>query len=366
MIFTMYLERILKNKIGVLFMIVMPMVFLGFIIAGNSSYNRPAFGVVDLDNTPFSHRLIDVLQMHVTVTLLPEDRVQQALFRGRIDYGIIIPKGLTESMINKGEGKVQGFGLTESNVARPALFKLEQYLSAASNIADARPGDERWFYQGLDRFQVGRTRIVDLTEDPSRGVEDTRQGIGFLVMSMLFLAGFGGLKVVEDRMAFCLHRVLATPISLKTYMIESIGAFFLISVVQVIGILLLMGLVFRLEFGGAFFPVVLVLTLFSLVCVAFSMALASFAKSPQHLGVLSTLLVVPMCMLGGCFWPRWIMPQLLQDVGKLVPTTWVIESVEKLLRGASLLDVYLEIAILCGFAAVLFLLGTWKKSELST
>ena len=42
-------------------------------------------------------------------------------------------------------------------------------------------------------------------------------------------------------------------------------------------------------------------------------------KNAEEVGVISTLLIIPMTLLGGAFWPRWVMPELLQELGKFVP-----------------------------------------------
>jgi ABC-2 type transport system permease protein len=66
-------------------------------------------------------------------------------------------------------------------------------------------------------------------------------------------------------------------------------------------------------------------------------------------------------MLGGCFWPREIMPKALQQLANFTPVTWVLKASEKLLYGSSINAIGSEIGILLLFALVFLIAGSNKK-----
>ncbi len=70
-------------------------------------------------------------------------------------------------------------------------------------------------------------------------------------------------------------------------------------------------------------------------------------------------------MLGGCFWPKEIMPDMLQRISEFVPVTWAIKGMEKILNGGSITTVGNEIIVLLLFALVFFLVGSAQKNSLA-
>lgn len=40
------------------------------------------------------------------------------------------------------------------------------------------------------------------------------------------------------------------------------------------------------------------------------------------MGAIATILLLTLSVLGGCFNPRWVMPEWLQTVGLLTPHAW--------------------------------------------
>ena len=40
------------------------------------------------------------------------------------------------------------------------------------------------------------------------------------------------------------------------------------------------------------------------------------------------LVNLPILMLGGCLWPRELMPEFVKRIGDFVPTTWFLKAAE--------------------------------------
>ena len=75
--------------------------------------------------------------------------------------------------------------------------------------------------------------------------------------------------------------------------------------------------------------------------------------------VAQTLLT--LAVLGGCFVPRWVMPEWLQMVGLLTPHAWAVDAYQALMvQGAGLLEVVPAVAVLAVFATVFFGVGVWR------
>jgi ABC-2 type transport system permease protein len=57
-------------------------------------------------------------------------------------------------------------------------------------------------------------------------------------------------------------------------------------------------------------------------------------------------------MLGGCYWPIWMMPEFMQKAAMLVPQYWANEAISLLQQGKTLLDLPQHLLALTGFSAL--------------
>ncbi len=72
-------------------------------------------------------------------------------------------------------------------------------------------------------------------------------------------------------------------------------------------------------------------------------------------GVIS-MVNIPMLMVGGCFWPKEIMPEFMQTLSNFMPTAWFLNGAEKILDGKGILAAAPEIAYLMGLSALLLVI----------
>ncbi len=75
--------------------------------------------------------------------------------------------------------------------------------------------------------------------------------------------------------------------------------------------------------------------------------------------------MVPMCMLGGCFWNSDMMPNTFQYISNFVPTTWMVKAIDVvLLGGGKINSVSINIIVITLFSVVFFLLGIFTKRDI--
>ena len=76
---------------------------------------------------------------------------------------------------------------------------------------------------------------------------------------------------------------------------------------------------------------------------------------------LSIMSGMAMALLGGCWWPSELFPDVLLAANKVLPTTWVMDGLNGLmLQGFGLMEVMPLAGVLLGFALVFFLIGVWR------
>src|SRR5439155_24239797 len=75
-----------------------------------------------------------------------------------------------------------------------------------------------------------------------------------------------------------------------------------------------------------------------------------FASTPRGASVMGNLLMFPLAMIGGCFFPFEWMPDWMARIGRLTPNGWAIVQFKAILAGSS--DGRQLAAAVAGLAAV--------------
>ena len=87
---------------------------------------------------------------------------------------------------------------------------------------------------------------------------------------------------------------------------------------------------------------------------------------PRQAGIIASLLITPMSMLGGLLWPREVMPVILQQIGRFMPAAWVMDAAQRLILGSPLAKMFPgEMLIMFLYTLVFFLLGSWRRVDVA-
>ena len=369
-LFGHFLKRLLRNKFYILIMLVAPALMIGFIFgfAGLGGYGRSlAVGLVDLDDTPLTRMLAESLEGRNNITYLAEEaQIRGALAGGRADYVLVIEQGFTAALLTNREPAIRGYSIRESNTALPVKINLDSFISAARNIAAAAGGDERRFYRGMDYYANGSFSLdKEVLAEGEKDVDPALGGTGLLAMSMLFLATMATIFLLRDRENRTLYRILASPATMRAYMLQGIFSFLVVALLQVIGIFLVVHFVFGIYLGPSVLNLFAIMAVYAVLCVSFAVALAGVTRTPRQAGAAGSLIITPMCMLGGLLWPREMMPEILQQIGRFMPPSWAIDAAQKVVLGNPLAEAVPEIVIMLLYALVFFLLGSWRRPDVA-
>jgi len=129
------------------------------------------------------------------------------------------------------------------------------------------------------------------------------------------------------------------------------------SMLSGVGIVLLL-LALNLAHG---LELLLILPLIVLTGITFSaMGLVITALSPSYDFFLyyTTLLISPMALLGGVFYPITHMPDWLQTVAMFLPLTHLVAMVRSLLQGQIPVQLWLNLGVLVAYSSVSYYLAT--------
>lgn len=86
-----------------------------------------------------------------------------------------------------------------------------------------------------------------------------------------------------------------------------------------------------------------------------------FAASQRAGSILSTVILFPMIMIGGSFFPFEMMPPGLAAIGQRTPNGWALQHLKAILAGtATLQSMAVAFVALSAMGAAAFLISSWR------
>jgi len=156
---------------------------------------------------------------------------------------------------------------------------------------------------------------------------------GILAMALMQLGLFGSLQFLSLRERKIIRGLSITPLSRISILSSEILLRILVGFVQT-GIIISLGvIVFDFSLEGNIIEIFLVVFLGSLTFVSFGYMLICFVKSIEAGNGLAQVVQLPMIFLSGIFFPADMMPSFMQPVVKIIPLTYLADSLRQVMTG---------------------------------
>lgn len=204
------------------------------------------------------------------------------------------------------------------------------------------------------RVDVLRPAEAPVTEAGSRYVDFLIPGL--LGMNIMSTGLWGiGWVIAELRLKKLLKRLAATPMR-RWHFLASFAAVRLLFLAVEVPFLVGFGvLVFGTPFRGSAAALALLTLLGAAAFSSLGLLIASRAENQQTVGGLINLVLLPMMVLSGVFFPASNFPDAMQPLVKALPLTALNDGMRAVLNdGASLGAVAPQCLLLAGVAAVTF------------
>ncbi len=266
---------------------------------------------------------------------------------------------------------------SERSRSRPSAAgsAVQIALTSVEQVEELRPfgsseAREAFYTRSLELAQAGLAEAPDRLQVTQAQVEDTdpidydpaaNSSAGQMITWVFIpLLGISALFAYE-RQEGTLRRLLVSPTSRAVYLLGTILGQVLTALVQV-GLLIAFGIwVMKLNWGRDLPGLLLLVVTFTLAAAALGTALGTMVKTGSQANGLSIMLGMVMALMGGCWYPIELFPDVVRSVVRVLPTTWAMQGMLDLaLRGGGLAQVVPESLVLLGFAGVFFILGIWR------
>ena len=231
------------------------------------------------------------------------------------------------------------------------------------DLAKASKGDKASFDRMYNGYLNQSLKLsVEKVEDKAKNKMITFQSLGFIVMFLMLGVSMTTGMILKEKRNRTYFRICSAPVNSREYLLANILANTLIVIVQVILIIVVMKKVFGISTYVPDIELFIILLLFGISAIGMGMVIVSFSKSTFQSDTLSTLVITPTCMLGGCFWPIKFMPSILKKASYFMPQRWTLDAVEALQNGKSISDIAIHLCILVAFTIVFFIVAAYRFS----
>jgi len=355
------LRQLLASKGTLVVALIMPVVLFAASLAafgtGDGMY-RWNVALVDQDQTALSQNLSEVLSQDANrVEALEEEEINEELKSGRMDLAVLVPAGFEQKVLSGEEPSLTLRSLKGQEVAGTMSVALNLYVADLLRIRDIQGlTDGQSLADSYRNLMQEGMQYREVPVSEHSGSAGMRQGSGFLFyvlsISMLQVASL----ILKEKQLGTLSRIRQAPVERLEYIFSVFLAGVLILLVNLLSLHALITYAFSVYTTLSMY---LLWFYYGLVWLFIGIFMALIVNSSAVHGSLIPILTVITSMLGGSYWPIWLMLEFMQKIARITPQYWANDAMEILQQGQSLQGIPQHLLALTGFAALFLSLGVF-------
>jgi ABC-2 type transport system permease protein len=363
-----FLRVTFRKKSSIFVYIILPIIItLGVVMLYSGAGSRKTLiGLSNKDNEILSYDMIEYLAAtgKFTFVEIKEIEINEKVAKGDVDLVLTIPQGFTDSIYSNEIKELKITSIKGMDVTVWIESYINLYIENLQYIASASSGDKAVFEKIYNNLKSSELSLVkEKVEDEYVGKAVTQQGVGFFIFFVLLGTTSVTQLVLKEKNEKTYSRICYSPVTSKEYVLGNVLANLIILVIQVSLLVFVAFNLLNINIHMSSWILFVILMLFGLTAIGIGMVVISFSKSTAEAGNLSTLIITPTCMLGGCFWPNSIMPDTLTKIANFTPQKWVMDTIISIQSGSTIKEVYINILIIILFALVFFAIAAFKMKS---
>lgn len=403
---------LLKRDLGgIIIIFVMPLLLIVTITLIQDSSFKNLEGTkipviyVDNDKDEVSKSIEDELKASKTFDLLTnynEKTAKEAVFSGKYQMAIVIPKDLTKNLNAIIDDKVQtivsSFGLPGDSASTKKLVpqkkEIHLYFDPATNT-----GFKNSVMTSVSKmiFKIENDKIYKSFQDQLGTSEDLEQNKDLItykeimpntgkkeilptsvqhnvpawaLFAIFFIVVPLSINLVKEKSQGTSLRLRISP---TPYYIPILGKTFTYLIICIIQFLLMVAIgvylfpligLSQFEVSGKMLSLIVV-TLFSgLAAIGFGILIGTIANTQEQSAPFGATSVVVLAAIGGIWVPVFLMPDFMQNVAKFSPMNWGLNAYYSIiLRNGSVFSVAKELILLFLFYIVTVSISIWYERK---
>ncbi len=186
---------------------------------------------------------------------------------------------------------------------------------------------------------------------------------GYAIFGVFWVVTLLASSVLSEKRQGTFRRLRVAPVSRAALLGGKLLPYLLIACAQLVIMLGAGHILYGLTLGHSLLGLVLVGLATAMAATSLGILVAALARTEAQASSLTTLFLLSLAALGGCFVPRFIMPDWLRSLSLATPHGWALDGFQDLIvRGQGLVDVLPELGALLAFSVLFFGVGVWRFS----
>ncbi|MFZ3009533.1 MAG: ABC transporter permease [Candidatus Microsaccharimonas sp.] len=346
-------KRFFRDRLAVFFTIVFPLVFLFVFGSLNSGSGNVSFNVAIINEsqsqfaTDFVKQAEDgkILKVNKEITTL--DAAKEKMSRSELDAAIVLPENF---------GQTPKDGTYPTGEARIVYTQNNQQSAAAlTSILDQQfRAINGQFVTNVTPFTV---KGEELNERSLSAFDYTFAGL--LGFSLIGMGIFGPMNVFPElKKMGILRRLSTTPLRVWQYFLSTMIGQALVGLLGFAAMFIVAMLVFNLQVVGNWIELGIFLIFGMITMLGIGLALGGWAKNERQAAPLSNIIVFPMMFLSGTFFPRFLMPEWLQNISAFLPLTPIIDGIRLIAtEGKHFIDILPQIGLMGAWIVIIYIIA---------
>ena len=342
------LKMIVRNRQALFWALAFPLVFVFiFALIGSFTGSVDTIGIVDHANDPLSRQIVSALGEVGSFEVKIRANVHSArqdVENGDLDYLLVIPEDLASLVRDEPPAPVTIVS-GESRFRGSAEIAVERVLDGMNlSLAGAAP-----------RLTLGRETV--LTEDADY-TDFVLPGLvlwGIMSNSVMGIA----VTLANYREKKILRRIKASPMKARTFFAAQVSAYLVLSLVQAAMLFGIGSIVMGVSISGNLPTIGLLILVCNVIFLNLGFIVGAFSKTGAAASGMGNVIVLPLVMFSGIFFPPELLPSLLSNIMRFLPLVPMVE----ILRGVTLsdrpvMDFPMELALIAAWIVLTSLIAT--------
>ena len=311
--------------------------------------------VLDMDRTVESRRLVERLGNTGAFRIIGDadsaEEVRRAIVAGRAKVGVVVPADYSARLLRGEKAAVQM--LVDGSDSSVALNAMQTGGSVGMLQSLRRGGVPA----GGEPLEVRPRVLFNPNLESSRFYVPGLIGIILQVVTVLLTS----FAIVRERERGTLEQLSVTPVSRGAIILGKLIPYAFVGVIQTVGVLLLMRLLFGIRVEGDVALLMALSVLFLIPALALGILMSTFARNQGEAMQMALLVMLPSVLLSGFAFPRETMPFPIYLLSFGVPVTYYVQILRGvILRGAGLWALWPQTVALAVFALVLIVASAMR------
>lgn len=315
-------KRYFRDRMAIFFTVIFPLIFLFVFGSLNSGSNNVSFRValINQSDSSFAKDFVKnakdsgIFKINNDATDL--GKAKDLMTKSQLDAAIVLPSSF---------GNVQQGQTFPSGQAQ--IIYTQNNAQSGTALSSVLESQFKAINAKLVPTQTPFTvKSEQLSENSLSSFDYTFAGL--LGFSIIGMGIFGPMNVFPElKKMGILRRLSTTPLRVWQYFLSTMIGQLVIGAFALAAMFIVAILVFHLKVVGNWFELIGFLGLGVVTILGIGLALGGWAQNERQAAPLSNIIVFPMMFLSGTFFPRYLMPEWLQNISGFLPLTPIIEGI---------------------------------------